>query len=128
MFGVDTSLISIKGIQARHKAPECCDCLTSSLLITHITCKIGQIYLDVSQLWLNCLALGDEMPGASCTEGAPERRIMPVLLVRSARPAIGAWSLRNVSLLCGQTFQIIISHKFELNMYHTFKMEFRPSV
>lgn len=61
MFGVDTSLISIKGIQAQNKVPEYCDCLTSSLLITHMACKIYWIYLDVSQLWFNCLFLGDEM-------------------------------------------------------------------
>lgn len=129
MFGVDTSLISIKGIQAWNKVPEYCDCLTSSLLITHITCEICQIYLDVSQLWLHCLLLGDEMPGASCNDwGSTRVRITRVLLVRSMRPAMDGWSLRNVSLLCGQTFQIILSHKFELNTYHTFKMEFHPSV
>lgn len=68
------------------------------------------------------------MPGASCAGPAPERRVLPVLLARSVRPARDAWSLRGVSLLCGQTFPIIISHKFELNMYQPFKMEFRPSV
>ena len=58
MFGVVTSLISIKGIQARTAVPEYSGCLTSSLLITHLTHKICQIYLVVNQLSLNYLLLG----------------------------------------------------------------------
>lgn len=45
MFGVETALISIKGIHTQSKLPEHYDHLTSSLLITHAASKICQIYV-----------------------------------------------------------------------------------